>query len=101
MFRMYRSSDVIEVLSNNGSACTARETRIFIRQFGLKPCYAPVAGPQSNGMSEAFVKTLKCDDVHLNPLPDAETDPRSMGDWTEDHNDNHPHSGLKWRSPRE
>lgn len=97
----YRSPEVIEVLSDNGSACTARETRIFARQLGLKPCFTPVASPQSNGMSEAFVKTLKRDYVRVNPLPDAETVLRLIGDWIEDNNDNHPHSGRKWRSPRE
>jgi len=91
----------VEVLSDNGSAYTAKETRIFARQLGLKPCFTPVASPQSNGMSEAFVKTLKRDYVCVNPLPDAETVLRLIGDWIEDYNDNHPHSGLKWRSPRE
>ena len=37
----------------------------------------------------------------VNPLPDAETVLTLIGDWIEDYNENHPHSGLKWRSPRE
>ncbi|MFG6573907.1 integrase core domain-containing protein [Sulfitobacter sp. 1A13353] len=24
-----------------------------------------------------------------------------IGEWIEDYNNNHPHSGLRWRSPRE
>jgi transposase InsO family protein len=100
-FGTYRAPEVIEVLSDNGSAYTAKETRIFACQLGLKPCFTPVASPQSNGMSEAFVKTLKRDYVRVNPLPDAEIVLRLIGDWIEDYNDNHPHSGLKWRSPRE
>lgn len=100
-FGSYRAPEVVEVLSDNGSAYTAKETRIFARQLCLKPCFTPVASPQSNGMSEAFVKTLKRDYVRVNPLPDAETVLRLIGDWIEDYNDNHPHSGLKWRSPRE
>jgi transposase InsO family protein len=40
---------------------------------GLKSCFTPVKSPQSNGMSEAFVKTLKRDYVRANPLPDAKT----------------------------
>lgn len=100
-FGTCRAPEVIEVLTDNGSAYTAKETRIFARQLGLKPCFTPVASPQSNGMSEAFVKTLKRDYVRVNPLPNAETVLRLIGDWIEDYNDNHPHSGLKWRSPRE
>lgn len=52
-------------------------------------------------MSEAFVKTLEQDYVGVNPLPDAETVLSLIGDWIEDYNDNHPHSILKWKSPRE
>jgi transposase InsO family protein len=100
-FGSYRAPEVVEVLSDNGSAYTAKETRIFAGQLGLKPCFTTVASPQSNGMSEAFVKTLKRDYVRVNPLPDADTVLRLIRDWIEDYNDNHPHSGLKWRSPRE
>ena len=96
-----RLSRYIEVLSDNGSAYTAKETRLFARQLGLKSCFTPVASPQSNGMSEAFVKTLKRDYVRVNPLPNAETVLNLIGDWIEDYNNNHPHSGLRWRSPRE
>ena len=100
-FGTHRAPEVIEVLSDNGSAYTAKDTRIFARQLGLKPCFTPVKSPQSNGMSEAFVKTLKRDYVRVNPLPDAQTVLKLIGEWIEDYNDNHPHSGLKWCSPRE
>ncbi len=52
-------------------------------------------------MSEAYVKTFKRDYVRGNPLPDAETVLSLIGHWIEDYNQNHPHSGLKWKSPRE
>ena len=57
--------------------------------------------PQSNGISEAFVNTLKRDYVNVTPLPDAAAVLGLIAGWFEDHNDNHPHSGLKMRSPRE
>lgn len=57
--------------------------------------------PTSNGISEAFVKTLKRDYVQVTPLPDAQTVLGLIGGWIEDYNDNHPHSELKMRSPRE
>ena len=47
------------------------------------------------------MKTLKRDYVHVKPLPDAKTVPRLIADWIEDYNDNHPYSGLKWKSPCE
>ena len=91
----------VEMLSDNGSAYTTRETRTFARQLGLKPCFTPVRSPQSNGISEAFVHTLKRDYVCVSPLPDAPTALTSLAGWIEGYNDNHPHSGLKMRSPRE
>jgi len=37
----------------------------------------------------------------VTPLLDAQTVLGLIGSWFEDYNDNHPHSGLKMRSPRE
>ncbi len=91
----------VEMLSDNGSAYTARDTRTFARQLGLKPCFTPVRSPQSNGISEAFVHTLKRDYVRVSSLPNAPIALTSLAGWIEDYNNNHPHSGLKMRSPRE
>ena len=96
-----RAPHPVEVLSDNGSAYTARETRILARQLGLKPCFTPVRSPQSNGVSEAFVATLKRDCVQITPLPDAASALALLPSWFDDYNDNHPHSGLRMRSPRE
>lgn len=50
-FGTYRAPAVVEMLSDNGSPYIARDTQIFARQLGLKPCFTPVRSPQSNGMS--------------------------------------------------
>ena len=52
-------------------------------------------------MSEAFVKTLKRDYASTVILPDAETIPALLPEWIDDYCEVHPHSGLKFRSPRE
>jgi putative transposase len=100
-FGAYRAPAVIEMLTDNGSPDIAKETQIFARQLGLKPCFTPVQSPQSNGISEAFVKTPKHDYIQVTPLPDAQTVLGSIGGRIEDCNDNHPHSGPKMRSPCE
>ena len=100
-FGSYRAPHPVEMLSDNGSPYVARDTRIFARQLGLKPCYTPVKSPQSNGIAESFVKTLKRDYVYVTPLPDAATVLKLLAGWFEDYNTIHPHSGLKMRSPRE
>ena len=100
-FGTYHAPHPVEVLSDNGAPYTAKDTRIFAGQLGLRPCFTPMKSPQSNGLSEAFVNTLKRDYVRVTPLPDAETALGLIDGWIEDYNDSHPHSGLKWRSPRE
>jgi transposase InsO family protein len=100
-FAGHRATHRVEMLSDNRSPCIARDTCIFARQLGLKPCFSPVQSPQSNGRSEAFVNTLKRDDVNVTPLPDAVTVLGVIAGWFEDYNENNPHSGLKMRAPRE
>lgn len=47
------------------------------------------------------MKTLKRDYVNITPLPGATTVLGLIAGRFEDYSDNHPHSGLKMRSPRE
>jgi putative transposase len=90
----------IEWLSDNGSCYTAAETRSFARMLGLKPVTTPVRSPQSNGMSESLVKTIKRDYASLALRPDAKTVMQQLGNWFEHYNTKHPHSALKYLSPR-
>ncbi len=98
---LYDGESISAVARRNGVAPTVKDTHIFARHLGLKSCFTPVKSPQSNGISEAFVKTFKRDYVRVNPLPDAESVLSSIENRIEDDNENHPHSGLKWKSPRE
>jgi transposase InsO family protein len=100
-FAAIRAPHAIEHLSDNGSPYTAKETRHFAAALNLKPCFTPVRSPESNGMSEAFVKTFKRDYVRVNPLPDAQRALLQIAGWIADYNDVHPHSALRMRSPRE
>lgn len=46
---------------------------MFARQIGIKRCFTPISSAQSNGNSEASVKTLKRDYIQSTSLPDAES----------------------------
>lgn len=96
-----RAPHRVEMLRDNGSPYITWEMRIFDRQLGLKSCFTPMKSPQSNGISESFVKTLKRDYVQVSPLPDAKTALGLIAAWFEDYNESHPHLGLNMRSPRE
>jgi putative transposase len=51
----------LEFLGDNDGACRTHETHAIARQLGLTPIHTPVCSPQSNGMAESFVNTLKRD----------------------------------------
>jgi len=96
-----RLASPIEWLSDNGSPYVANDTRRFAREIGLVPRTTPVSSPQSNGMAEAFVRTLKRDYVRVNPTPDARSVIERLPRWLTHYNEVHPHKALGYRSPRE
>lgn len=65
-----------------------------------KSSTTPVHSPQSNGMAESFVKTIKRDYAKLALRPDAKTVLQQLADWFEHYNTKHPHSALKYLPPR-
>ncbi|EKE9144858.1 IS3 family transposase [Escherichia coli] len=91
----------IEFLSDNGSCYTAKETRAFSRQLNLEQRTTAVRSPQSNGMAESFVKTMKRDYISVMPKPNREVALINLAVAFEHYNDKHPHSALGYRSPRE
>jgi len=64
------------------------------------PRTTPIESPQSNGMAEAFVKTLKRDYARVNPRPDAASVLRQLDGWFEHYNAVHPHKALGYLAPR-
>lgn len=91
----------VQWLTDNGSAYTAHETRRFARELNLEPCTTAVSSPQSNGMAERFVKTMKEDYIAFMPKPDVRTAQRNLAAAFTHYNENHPHSALRYPSPRE
>jgi putative transposase len=100
-FGATRAPHAVEWLSDNGSAYIAKPTSETATALGLHLAFTPVRSPESNGIAEAFVKTLRRDYAKLTILPDAETAMRLLPGWIDDYNTVHPHSGLKMLSPRE
>jgi len=84
----------IEYLTDNGSCYTAAETRCFAKLLGLKPITTPVTSPQSKGMAESLVKTLKRDYAKLANKTDSKTVMAQLQGWFDDYNSYHPHSAL-------
>ncbi|EHM9006717.1 IS3 family transposase [Salmonella enterica] len=91
----------VEWLTDNGSAYRSHQTRQFARMVGLEPKHTAVHSPESNGMSESFVKTMKRDYISIMPKPDGLTAVKNLAEAFEHYNEWHPHSALGYRSPRE
>lgn len=100
-FGQQQPTQPIEWLTDNGSAYRARETRRFARLLGLEPKRTAVRSPESNGIAESFVKTMKRDYISVMPRPDAYTAVQNLAMAFEHYNEWHPHSALDYRSPRE
>ncbi|HDW3379829.1 TPA: IS3 family transposase [Escherichia coli] len=91
----------VEWLTDNGSCYRANETRQFARMLGLEPKNTAVRSPESNGIAESFVKTIKRDYISIMSKPDGLTAAKNLAEAFEHYNEWHPHSALGYRSPRE
>ncbi len=94
-------SSPVEWLTDNGSCYRANETRQFARMLGLEPKNTAVRSPESNGIAESFVKTIKRDYISIMPKPDGLTAAKNLAEAFEHYNEWHPHSALGYRSQRE
>jgi putative transposase len=89
----------IQFLSDNGSIYTALDTICTAERLNLEPITTSKSSPQSNGMSEAFVNTLKRDYAAGADRSDAAVLLEQPSLWIEDYNAIAPHSALGYRSP--
>ncbi|MDZ7172556.1 IS3 family transposase, partial [Escherichia coli] len=81
----------VEWLTDNGSCYRANETRQFARMLGLEPKNTAVRSPESNGIAESFVKTIKRDYISIIPKPDGLTAAKNLAEAFEHYNEWHPH----------
>jgi putative transposase len=91
----------IQWLSDNGGIYTALDTVITAERLHLEPITTPARSPESNGMSEAFVNTLRRDYLAGADLSSAEAVLDQLPAWFADYNAVAPHSALGYQSPQQ
>lgn len=91
----------IQWLSDNGSIYTALDTLITAERLHLVPITTPAASPESNGMSEAFVNTMRRDYFAGADLSTAGVVLDQIPAWIADYNAVAPHSALGFQSPQQ
>ena len=96
-----RPDTPIQWLSDNGSIYTALDTVCTAERLHLEPITTPVASPESNGMSEAFVNTLKRDYVSGADRSSAAAALDAIPAWIAAYNAVAPHSALGYRAPQQ
>jgi putative transposase len=96
-----RPAAPIQWLSDNGSIYTAFDTRITAERLHLVPITTPAASPQSNGVSEAFVNTMRRDYFAGAGLSTADTVLEHLAASLADYNAVAPHSALGYQSPQQ
>jgi putative transposase len=99
--RTLKSHIEIQWLSDNGGPYVSTETVLYAETLGFRPITTPAYSPESNGMAEAFVNTIKRDYVGGADLSDAQTVIRQLPGWIQDYNRIAPHSALGFLSPKE
>lgn len=96
-----KTGNEVAWLSDNGSCYIAEETSTLSQRIGLRSITTPIRSPQSNGMAQSFVQTIKRDYVSWMPKPDMRTALQNLAIAFNQNNESHPHGALKYRSPRE
>ena len=91
----------IQWLSDNGSIYTALDTQCTAERLHLVAITTPAASPQSNGMSEAFVNTMRRDYLAGADLASAAVVLDQIPAWIADYNAVAPHSALGYQSPHQ
>ena len=90
----------IQWLSDKWRLYTALDTRCTAERLHLVPITRPAASPQSNGMSDAVVNTLRRDYIAGADLSTAAGVLDQMPAWLADDNAVAPHSALGFQSPQ-
>ena len=96
-FGAVRPSAPVQFLSDKGSIYTAIDTVITAERLGLAPVTTPAYSPQSNGMAEAFVRTLRRDYLDGADRSSAAAVLEQIPRWLADYNGVAPHSALGYR----
>ena len=90
-FKSLKAPRRIQWLSDRGARC--HETMNKARHLGLKSCFTAPYTPESNGMSEAFVATMKKDYIYTSDCSSAQAVMKLFKNWIEDSNNVASHSG--------
>ncbi len=94
-----RPPQPIQWLSDNDGIFTAMDTLCTAERLNLVAITTPAYSPQSNGMAEAFVNTLRRDYIASADLASAQVVLAQIPGWFADYNAAAPHSALGFKSP--
>ena len=72
------------MLQEKNTLYTAKETRIFARQLGLKPFFTPIRSPPSSGLAEPSFWSARSGGARSGPNEITRLDPKRVSQTTKD-----------------
>ena len=100
-FGQTKAPRMIQFLTDRGSIYRAAETKAIAKTLNLQSCFTMAYSPESNGMAEALVKTIKRDYVYMSDCVSPGAVLEMIPNWFCDYNEVAPHSALGMLSPIE
>lgn len=100
-FNQSKAPRALQFLSDRGSIYRANGTRALGLTLNLQCCFTMAYSPESNGMAEALVKTIKRDYVYTSDCENPAVVLEMIPGWFSDYNEVAPHSALGMLSPIE
>jgi len=92
-------NQIITLVTDNGPAMIARKTAQYI---GMSPFYH-IRGrshhPQTQGMVERLIRTIKEEEIYLNDYLDPLDAQQKLEKFRQDYNHERPHQALKYKTP--
>jgi len=94
-----RGVRVERLMSDNGSAYTARAFAAACAQHGLRHLRTRPYTPRTNGKAARFIQTLLREWAYAKPYPSSARRRRALVPWLRYYNHRRPHTALRLRPP--
>jgi len=98
-FSSITMKQIITLVTDNGPAMTARQTARYIEMSPFYHVRGRSHHPQTQGMVERLIRTIKEEEIYLNDYLDPLDAQQKLEKFRQDYNHERPHQALKYKTP--
>ncbi len=95
----FTMNQIITLVTDNGPAMTARQTAQYIEMSPFYHVRGRSHHPQTQGMVERLIRTIKEEEIYLNYYRDPLDAQNKLEKFRQDYNHVRPHQALKYKTP--